>query len=376
MVAAMRANLSVSRSSFSGTSLRTSARAPVARSSSRRCVAMAMPKDVLVVNTNSGGHAVIGYSLCKRLAADGHRVTFNIVGEQGSDKMRKEPFASLYDLYECGVEVCWADPADVPRVHAGKRFHIVVDNNGKDLENVKPVADFADQARAEQFLYVSSAGIYKKTDLPPHFEGDEVNPKASHVAVEEYLATLYPAASYFRPQYITGTKKNKDCEEYFFDRIVRNRPILIPGSGMQMTNIAHHEDLASMIAAAVGNYGAKDTIFNCVNDRGITLEGMAKICAKIAGREANIVFYDPSKLDIDGIKKAFPFRNQHFYSYPANAREILAWRPSHKLEEDLAEMYMEYARSSRMSKDLEGAGKFKLDDAILAALEPARVSAW
>ena len=48
-----------------------------------------------------------------------------------------------------------------------------------------------------------------------------------------------------------------------------------------MTNIAHHEDLASMIAAAVGNDAAKGNIFNCVNDRGITLEGMAKLCAKV-----------------------------------------------------------------------------------------------
>ena len=44
------------------------------------------------------------------------------------------------------------------------------------------------------------------------------------------------------------------------------------------------------------------------------------------------------------------------------------WRPSHDLEQDLAEMYAQYAKSSRSYKDLEGAGKFKMDDAILAAL--------
>lgn len=345
-----------------------SRRGAAARATTLRTVALAQKKDILVINTNSGGHAVIGYSLCKKLAADGHKVTFNIVGEQGSDKMKKAPFTALYDLTGAGVEVCWANPEDIPNKHSGRKYQVVIDNNGKDKDSVRPVADFAHFTGAEQFLYVSSAGIYKKTDLPPHFEGDAVNPKASHVAVEEYLATLNCAPSYFRPQYITGAQKNKDCEEYFFDRIVRNRPVLIPGSGMQMTNIAHHEDLASMIAAAVGNDAAKGNIFNCVNDRGITLEGMAKLCAKVAGREVEIVYYDPAELNIDGIKKAFPFRNQHFYSYPGNARELLGWRPSHDLEEDLAEMYAQYAKSSRSYKDLEGAGKFKMDDEILAAL--------
>jgi hypothetical protein len=33
------------------------------------------------------------------------------------------------------------------------------------------------------------------------------------------------SASFFRPQYFTGYGNNKDCEEYFFDRLVRGRPV-------------------------------------------------------------------------------------------------------------------------------------------------------
>lgn len=35
----------------------------------------------------------------------------------------------------------------------------------------RPVADWAKGTGAGQFLYISSAGIYKPTDEPPHVEG-------------------------------------------------------------------------------------------------------------------------------------------------------------------------------------------------------------
>lgn len=42
---------------------------------------------------------------------------------------------------------------------------------------------------------------------------------ASHVAVEKYIAELsFKSWSIFRPQYMTGSGNNKDCEEWFFDR--------------------------------------------------------------------------------------------------------------------------------------------------------------
>ena len=50
-------------------------------------------KKVLIVNTNSGGHAVIGFWTAKDLVAAGHSVTVMTVGEESSDKMKKQPFS-------------------------------------------------------------------------------------------------------------------------------------------------------------------------------------------------------------------------------------------------------------------------------------------
>lgn len=97
--------------------------------------------------------------------------------------------------------------------------------------------------------------------------------------------------------------------------IVRGRPVLIPGSGMQLSNIAHVRDLSSMLSTAVEKpEAAKAKIFNCVSDRAVTLDGMAKLCAKAAGLPVEIVHYDPKAVGVDA-KKAFPFRNMVYITF-------------------------------------------------------------
>lgn len=96
---------------------------------------------------------------------------------------------------------------------------------------------------------------------------------------------------------------------FTFAGIIRERPVPIPGSGMQLTNISHVRDLSSMLTHAVENPdAASHKIFNCVSDRAVTLDGIAKLCAQAAGRPVNIVHYDPKAVGVDA-KKAFPFRN-------------------------------------------------------------------
>ncbi|KAF3436300.1 hypothetical protein FNV43_RR23392 [Rhamnella rubrinervis] len=322
-------------------------------------------KNVLIVNTNSGGHAVIGFYFAKELLGSGHEVTVLTVGDESSDKMKKPPFSRFSELVSAGGRTVWGDPADVGKAVGGSAFDVVLDNNGKDLDTVKPVADWAKSSGIKQFLYISSAGIYKPTDEPPHVEGDVVKADASHVGAEKYIAEIFSSWAVFRPQYMIGSGNNKDCEEWFFDRIVRDRPVPIPGSGMQLTNIAHVRDLSSALTLAVENPDAASAnIFNIVSDRAVTLDGMAKLCAQAAGRPTNIVHYDPKAIGVDA-KKAFPFRNMHFYAEPRAAKDILGWQGTTNLPEDLKERFEEYVKIGRDKKPI----KFDLDDKILEFLK-------
>lgn len=78
-----------------------------------------------------------------------------------------------------------------------------------------------------------------------------------------------------------------------------------------------------MLTLAVENpSAASGNIFNCVSDRAVTLDGMAKLCAQATGRSVKIVHYDPKAVGVDA-KKAFPFRNMVMnnqkYIYRINA---------------------------------------------------------
>lgn len=76
-----------------------------------------------------------------------------------------------------------------------------------------------------------------------------------------------------------------------------------------MTNISHVRDLSSMLTLAVGKPAAANgSIFNAVSERATTFDGLVRLCAKAAGKEAKIVHYDPKEVGVDA-KKAFPFRN-------------------------------------------------------------------
>ena len=75
--------------------------------------AAAAPQKVLIVNTNGGGHANIGFWLAKTLAAQGHSVTLNTVGSQDDKKMQKPPFSYFNELTSAGVQTVWADPSEL-----------------------------------------------------------------------------------------------------------------------------------------------------------------------------------------------------------------------------------------------------------------------
>ncbi|KAF9610115.1 hypothetical protein IFM89_019980, partial [Coptis chinensis] len=234
-----------------------------------------------------------------------------------------------------------------------------------------PVVDWAKSASVKQFLYISSAGIYKQTDEPPHVEGDAVKADASHVAVEKYIADVFSSWAVFRPQYMIGSGNNKDCEEWFFDcsyltEIYHVQVLFVTDlfqfrtQGCNSPTFSHVRDLSSMLTSAVEDpTAASSKIFNCVSDRAVTLDGMANLCAQAAGRSVKIVHYN--RVDA---KKAFPFRNMHFYAEPRTAKEILGWSSSTNLPEDLKERF-EYVKIGRDKKPI----KFETDDKILEALQ-------
>jgi UDP-glucose 4-epimerase len=156
-------------------------------------------------------------------------------------------------------------------------------------------------------------------------------------------------------------------EAWFFDRIVRDRPIPIPGNGQHFTQFGHVQDLAEAMAVILGNERAINQIYNISGDRYVTFDGLAKACAVAAGKEADeikIVHYDPKEFDF-GKRKAFPLRMQHFFADIHKAKTDLNWQPQFDLISGLKDSFTkDYLVSGRQDANID----FSTDEEILAFL--------
>jgi UDP-glucose 4-epimerase len=260
------------------------------------------------------------------------------------------------------------DPAQLKEKLAGEDFDAIFDNNGRELSDTQPLVDlFKDHVK--HFIYVSSAGVYLKSDQMPHRETDAVDPQSRHKGkfeTEMYLAEQGVPFTSIRPVYIYGPQNYNDLEAWFFDRIVRDRPIPIPGNGMHITQFGHVQDLANAMISVLGNPKAVRQIYNVSGDRYVTFDGLARACGVAAGKAPEaikLVHYDPKRFDF-GKRKAFPIRVQHFFADIHKAQKDLYWQPEYDLISGLNDSFQnDYLAAGRDKAEVD----FSIDDEILRA---------
>ncbi|KAL9272588.1 Chloroplast stem-loop binding protein of 41 kDa b, chloroplastic-like protein [Drosera capensis] len=162
---------------------------------------------------------------------------------------------------------------------------------GREAVEVEPILDAL--PKLEQYIYCSSAGVYLKSDVLPHNEVDAVDPKSRHkgkLKTKSLLESKGVNWTSIRPVYM--------------------RPIPIPGTGLQVTQLGHVKDLAKAFVEVLGNEKASREVFNISGDKYVTFDGLARACGKAGGfPEPELVHYNPKDFDF-GKKKSFPFRDQ------------------------------------------------------------------
>ncbi|TVQ46182.1 MAG: NAD-dependent epimerase/dehydratase family protein [Gloeocapsa sp. DLM2.Bin57] len=305
-----------------------------------------------------GGTRFIGVYLTKTLVAAGHSV---VLFNRGNKPLPVE-----------GVQQIIGDrtsPTELTEKLAKEEFDAIFDNNGRELSDTQPLGEIF-QARVQHFVYVSSAGVYLPTDQLPHQEGDPVDPKSRHrgkYETEAYLETIGLPWTSIRPTYIYGPQNYNDLEAWFFDRLWRDRPVLIPGNGLHITQFGHVADLATAMAAVLGNPQAVGQIYNISGERYVTFDGLAYACAEAMGKsrdQVRILHYNPEDFNF-GKNKPFPIRVQHFFADVHKAMTDLNWQPQYDLVSGLKDSWEnDYLASGRDKKEID----FSLDEEILEQL--------
>lgn len=321
---------------------------------------------VLIINCPSGGHGFIGAHLSSLLLKNGHSVQLLHSGESVPASI-----ADMYNDLEKQSDAFKMSYCAIPAAIDDK-FEVVYDNYSKSADDAKLALQQA--ASGAEVHYVSSAGAYKTSPngVAPSRAGDIAS--GATIDVESALSSAGARGANFRPIYIYGKGSAKRAYlDFYFDRIVRNKPVLLPGTGSELTSLTDVRDVASMLAAALGKQFEGRQIFNAVSPRAITFDGVAKLCGSVIGKEPIIRHFDPTaaekKIPAFKLKKYFPFRVKHFFADATPAIKELDWVPefsgtSDQILAGIREAYEEYKELGLHEKDIN----FDTDKAIASAM--------
>lgn len=323
--------------------------------------AAADSKNILVM----GGTRFIGVFLSRLLVKEGHQVTLFTRGKAPITQQLPGESDAEYADFSSKVLHLKGDRQDFEFVKtslAANGYDVVYDINGREAVEVEPIIEAL--PNLQQYIYCSSAGVYLKSDILPHCEVDAVDPKSRHkgkLETESLLTSRGVNWTSIRPVYIYGPLNYNPVEEWFFHRLKAGRPIPIPGAGNQITQLGHVKDLARAFNLVLGNPKASKQIFNISGAKYVTFDGLARACAKAGGfPEPELVHYNPKEFDF-GKKKAFPFRDQHFFASVEKATSELGWTPEFDLVEGLTNSYnLDFGRGT-FRKEAD----FSTDDMIL-----------
>ncbi len=306
---------------------------------------------VLVQILLMGGTRFVGKPLVSRLLHQGHSLTLFTRGLQPVPE---------------GVAALNGDRGDDQSLDQlkGLAFDVIVDSSGRTLNDSQRVVERTG-APSHRFLYVSSAGVYAGSHTWPLDEDSPLDPGSRHAGkgeTERWLMREGIAFTSFRPTYIVGPGNYNPVERWFFDRIMHDRPIPLPGDGTTITQIGHVEDLAEAMARSLEVDASCNRIYNCSAKKGITFHGLIDAAALACGRapeSLDLRSFDPSGLDPKA-RKGFPLRLSHFLTDISRVERELAWTPRFDALACMADSYQrDYALAPTSAPD------FSADEAMI-----------
>lgn len=253
------------------------------------------------------------------------------------------------DLEQIGVKIFESElsagssesQSQIPSSIKETKIDYIIDNFSKG-STVETFISLAKASQVQQYLFISSAGMYKGEGAMPMLETEPV--KANDVRDAELAIEASGLAfTFLRPQYIYGPRASKRYLDHFLGRAYRKLHIALPLHGEQLVSLTHVSDVCSLIASALGHPAALNEVFNCVTDRVVGYRSLAEQCHKAFGNsddDVKFLYYDPDEFSSwkssDPLVR-FPFRSQTFIASPSKAKRVLGWRPRRDVLSDLAE---------------------------------------
>ena len=311
----------------------------------------------------AGGTEFISLHLVQALQRDGHRVAVVNRGRQPG-------------RLPAGVERFVADRKDPAALRAAlgaQRFDGVVDVTYAPTTGEDVAALLDAPAAAGHVIFVSTARVYDHARPIPY---DEDTPRSLYwgeyaknkIAGEDVLFARHRErglpVTIVRPTHVYGPLNTRNNETFFFDRLARGRPVLVPDGGGWLRQFGHVEDLADAIAVMLGNLAASGRAYNVMGEETITQAGFVELIAEVMQRRVTLV-----NAPTPAGGTAAPFGQNLVYGCHAvhtttRVRQELGLRPRYTLGAGLAQTLAWYRREGLDKREID----FGAEDALLRSL--------
>ena len=194
------------------------------------------------------------------------------------------------------------DAAAVRAALAGHRFDVVYDNvydwqRGTTADQVKAAAEAAADG-LRRYVFTSSIAVYPRggeyDENAPLVPSDHPNVYGAQKADSERALfelqrrNRIPVAT-LRPAFIYGPHNPFEREAFFWDRLLADRPVVVPDDGLRTMQWVHVRDVARAAILAATDDKAVGHAYNLASYPAITQIDFVRLLAKVAGRPANVV---------------------------------------------------------------------------------------
>lgn len=238
-----------------------------------------------------GGTQFIGRDIVQRLAGRGHEVTV----------------LHRRDHHDLGPEIrnFQADRSDletVSRLLRDERFEAVFDlaydwEKGTTAGQVEATARSC-RDRLHRYVFMSSIAAYgpglDHRESDPLAPDDDPNPYVQHKAsTERALFRMHQESGFpvttFRPPFVHGPRQPFYREQFFWDRLRDNRPIILPDGGTAPMQWAYVSDVAEACVRAIEVPEAAGEAFNMAHVESTTQRSFVEALARAAGVDPMLV---------------------------------------------------------------------------------------
>lgn len=333
--------------------------------------AMPPPAPVIMRILIIGGNLFIGRLLAQQLLEQGHELSI---------LHRRDSHSHCPHVQN--LQADRNDPEAVKAAIGDLRFDAVFDNvydweRGTTAEQVRGCALATQPDRLHRYVFMSSVAAYNQG--LDRVESDRLAPAdcpdlyARNKALSEralfrmHQKSGFPAVT-FRPPYIYGPGNPFYREAFFWDRLLLDRPIVMPGDGSRLMQFVYVQDLVTCCIRAIEEPSAVGEAFNVAHAGPVTQLELVEALAAAAGKTPEIVYLPRDVIEREGgHQMREPLYFGTYFDMPPittkieKAQERLHFEPL-RFAEGLEQTFAAYLESGIRRAEID----FRFEDRLIA----------